>query len=91
MAFTAVRIVVGMTPTLLVNATTAVQVLLRFISGAFVDLGPSTVTTGHGFEFPTGNNALIAFNLPAGESLYAISSDGPSTVSVLTVPFVGKQ
>lgn len=84
MAVAAAQVSVGTSATVL-NAVDAdpQSVLVRSPSAATtsVYVGPSTVTTGNGFELPAGGS--LSMDLAAGEQLYGIVASGTQTVHVL--------
>lgn len=83
MAVTAERVAVGTSAVALNTASTGGLTLTIKNVGATLaaDLGPSTVTSGAGFDVAT--SATVTVELDAGDVLFAISSSTGTTLAVL--------
>lgn len=83
MAVTAARVTVGTSAVALNTASVGGQTLVIKNVGATLaaDLGPSSVTSGGGFEVATA--AVVTVEVDAGDVLFAISSSTGTTLAVL--------
>lgn len=83
MAVSAERVTVGTSAVALNTASTGGLTLVVKNVGATLaaDLGPSTVTSGAGFDVPAA--ATVTVEVDAGDVLFAISSGTGTTLAVL--------
>jgi hypothetical protein len=83
MGFTAERITVAATPTLLSSNATAGGLLVRnpSASGASIYIGGAAVTSAAGFEIAVGESLPVT--TAPGELLYGVVASGTAVVHVL--------
>jgi hypothetical protein len=79
MPYTA-QISVGTTPTLILAANRADQVVSLHSSSGITYIGASTVSTSTGYKMDNGDKLTV--QLSDNESLYAITSSGTATMMV---------